>query len=86
MELSIVLPLLLFILIVQVITIYMAKLLGRNTRLWFWASLLLPIISWIILICLPVKTKVIPSEQQQKIYTRIENKYSHDTCISTKTR
>lgn len=54
------LPLFLFILLVQIVTIFMAKLLGRSVRLWCWISLLLPLISWIILICLPVKQGLAP--------------------------
>lgn len=59
MNLSIVLPLLAIIIASLFTTVFMAKLTGRNVRVWFWIGLVLPVLSWLILLCLPVRTESI---------------------------
>lgn len=71
MELNLLLPLLLAVLLVQATTIFMAKLLGRNVRVWFWISLLLPVISWIIIACLPVQKKQLLPVENEDLFNHL---------------
>ena len=71
MGFSLLLPLLLFILLVQVITAWMAKFLGRSVRFWLLISLLLPLISWVVMLCLPVKAKPIEAVENEGFFDRL---------------
>jgi len=51
-------PLVLTLIAPQLIAAFFAKSIGRSFWFWFWISFLIPIISIIILMNLPEKTKV----------------------------
>ena len=55
MEFIFAIPILLLPLGFSVMSGLMAKDFGRSFRFWFWISFLLPFISCVILLCLPVK-------------------------------
>ena len=50
-------PLLLTLIAPQMIAAFYARSVGRGFWFWFWISFLIPIISIIILMCLPDKTE-----------------------------
>lgn len=55
MNLSIALPIAAIIISSSFTTAFIAKLTGRKISYWFWLGVLLPILSWFILLVLPVK-------------------------------
>jgi MFS family permease len=57
MELFLALPFLLIPLVFPFIAGVMAQDSGRSFRLWFWLAIPFPVITHIILLCLPDKTK-----------------------------
>ncbi len=59
MNLSIALPLAAIIISSSFTTAFIAKLTGRKVFYWFGIGLLLPILSWFILLVLPVQTEKI---------------------------
>jgi MFS family permease len=56
MELIFAIPVILIPFAIPLVAGLMAQSFGRNFWFWFWLSFLLPVISYIILLCLPDKT------------------------------
>ena len=56
-------PLLLTIIAPQMIAAFYARSVGRSFWFWFWISFLIPVISIVVLMCLPEKEEVIAQTQ-----------------------
>jgi len=59
-----------FILFFALLSGWLAKRIGKDYRLWFWMSLLLPVVALCILLCLP-------EEKGQKIVIVNADEYCH---------
>lgn len=71
MELIFALPFLLLPLAFPVIAGCMARSFGRSYRFWFWISFLLPVVSCIILLCLPNKKKSLTAVENDELYDHL---------------
>jgi hypothetical protein len=78
MEVIMALPVILIPLMFNFIAGWMAQSFGRSFKFWFWISFLLPFISCVILLCLPIK--------KQKVVKPVDNDHLFDYLFEKEAR
>lgn len=79
MNLVIFIPLILLTVTFPFLTACTAKILGRSFRSWFWISLAIPFVSFIVVLCLPSKKKkLVPVENDELFNYLFEKRFDNN--------